>query len=508
MTPSQQTRPHLTRLAAFAQARRRACAWALAALASLLAVVPGFAASGPGAGPQAPAVGDHRFFSGGIRLAGADGALWGLGIWATASNVTPSPYHSVYLDLYRCTGFEPMCTRQAGWHVPVSADALQIAPDLSTASLHKTFGGVPITLTLRSTGPAFDGVNAMPDAAIRSFDGAPPAMPSAFVHVSQLNYATETVTFASSTCQLSPEFIGESTGVDTDAEPRPPWNSHTYADVAVPPGISPGLSRGPYGRPHCLGRDAVPASGQRVTVPPGAYTGTLTVPSGATLDVASSLISIDRPRATSSAAMLVKKTGASLLSWQQSLVHIPAWGGMLEPYKGMFYRRTALPAGTYDVAFVSTQGMTAHLFAPARLRVSLRRDSRWHLDRRMADIEPEFQRTTSLSYPFVKTAKSVGLLVATYSMVTHHVLPVDEETQMYCFRLRGQPCDDGAPAFETYGSSFGVYENEPVESDTGEECFGCMDTISNGNAESSLELANNGSKGQLDLWTVVGTWSR
>jgi len=189
----------------FFSARRRAVAWLTVGLAGLVSALPSVA------GPDAPAAGSYRVLSGVVRLAGADGSLWLLGVSASTSDQAVVEDHSVYASLSHCPGFYAMCSHVGAWRIAVGASAVQVAPDLSTASLKTTIGGFPIAMTLRSTGPTDPTLPAYPDVAVRDGD----ATPSAVVRLTKENRARGTVTFAGASCPVTWAFIGEDTGVDT-----------------------------------------------------------------------------------------------------------------------------------------------------------------------------------------------------------------------------------------------------------------------------------------------------
>jgi len=476
--------------------RRRPVAWLTAALACLIPAVPSLA------GPDAPAAGSYRVLTGVVRLAGADGALWILGVSASASDVAAADDHSVYVSLSHCPGFDARCSHVGAWRIGVGASSIQVASDLSTASLKTTISGFPITMTLRSTGPANPTLPAYPEYAVRSND----ATPSAVVRLSQLNSARGTVTFAGTSCPVPTGYIGEDTGVDTTGHDEPAYGS--YAEAPVPAGLNAELTHGPYGRPYCLGPNAVPKAGQRITVPAGSYVGRLTVPAGANVDVNASLINIDDSHSKAVAAFVVKAAGKSLLSWQQTVVRVPPWDELLgEPYRGMFYRGRFLAPGTYDFALVSTNGVTAHLFATKHLTVtSLHRDNRWQVSRQTVEMSPQLpQSTATITRSFTKTTKTYGLKVDSYTVWTNNVPPLDAYDLKSCFRPRGQACnEDQTYSSQAWGPDVGLSEGEPSWGESGELCFGCWDTIPNGPAEAYMELTNYGGKGTLDMVTMTG----
>jgi len=480
----------------FFSARRRAVAWLTVGLAGLVSALPSVA------GPDAPAAGSYRVLSGVVRLAGADGSLWLLGVSASTSDQAVVEDHSVYASLSHCPGFYAMCSHVGAWRIAVGASAVQVAPDLSTASLKTTIGGFPIAMTLRSTGPTDPTLPAYPDVAVRDGD----ATPSAVVRLTKENRARGTVTFAGASCPVTWAFIGEDTGVDTIGHDEPTYGS--YAETPVPSGLNNELAHGPYGRPYCLGPNAVPKAGQRITVPAGSYVGRLTVPAGANVDVNASLINIDDSHSKAVAALVVKAVGKSLLSWQQTVVRVPPWDEFVgEPYRGMFYRGRFLGPGTYDFALVSTNGVTAHLFATKHLTVtSLHRDNRWQVSRQTVDMSPQLpQSTATITHPFTKTTKTYGLKVDSYTVWTNNVPPVDAYDLKSCFRPRGQACnEDQTYSSQAWGPDAGLSEDQPSWGESGEMCFGCWDTIGNGSAEAYMGLTNYGGKGTLDMVTMTG----
>jgi hypothetical protein len=299
--------------------------------------------------------------------------------------------------------------------------------------------------------------------------------------------------------------IGEDTGADTIGHDEPVYGS--YAETPVPSGLNPEFVHGPYGRPYCLASNAVPNAGQRIAVPAGAYTGRLTVPAGANVDVTTSLINIDDSHPKATAHLLVKATGKSLLSWQQTFARIPPWNDFLSPYKGMFFRGRYLAPGTYDFALVSTNGVTLHLFGTKHVTVtSLHRDNRWQLTRQTVDTSPSLpQSTAKVTQPFTKSTKTYGLMVNTYIVWTNNVPPADAYDLEACFRPRGQACNgDQTYSAQALGPDVGLSDGQPSWGESGEMCFGCWDTIPNGPGESYMGLTNYGGKGTLDMVTVTG----
>lgn len=486
---------------------RRTLAWLTAALAGLATALPSIAA------PDTPAVGSYRTLVGFVRLAGADGALWQLGMWASTSDVAVNEDHSVYVDLARCPGFVERCSRAGGWRVALPANAIQVASDLSSASLRMSLGGFPIAMTLHATGPGDPVLPAYPDLSTRQTD-VPANTPSAVAQVTQVNHAAGTVAFAGSTCPAAAAVIGSFTGADTSGHAGMPTFG-TYSDSPVPAGIDRGLAHGPYGRPYCLGPNGAPNAGQRIAAPAGSYAGRFTVPAGGSVDVNASVINVDDPNDNAVAVMMVKKVGQPELSYQQTLerqgtVLNELYGG---PYLGQSNRVATLTRGTYEFALVSTNGVSAHLFATKHLRVSsLRRDSRWQLARQIVNQPAALQqKTATITHPFTKTSNTFGVLVGTYTDWANAVPPVDSYEILQCFRLRGHTCGDSYEMWSSTGQDFGyVYGwgfDAPSESVTAEMCFGFLGTIANGSAESFMQLTATGSKGTMDLMTVTGPFA-
>lgn len=477
-------------------ARRRPAAWLTVALACFIPALPSLA------GPDAPAVGSYRTLSGWVRLAGADGALWQIDVSASTSDKAVAEDHSVYVSVFHCPGFYAQCSSVGAWRMGVGATAIQVASDLSTASLKTTIGGFPIAMTLHATSPGTSALPAYADYGVRSSD----ATPSAAVRLTQLNNARGTVTFSGKTCPVTIGGIGEDTGVDTIGHDEPVYGS--YAETPVPSGFSAEFIHGPYGRPYCLASNAVPNAGQRLSVPAGAYAGRLIVPRGSNVDVTTSLINIDDSHPKAAAHLLVKATGKSLLSWQQTIARLPPWNDdFIGPYKGMFFRGRYLAPGAYDFALVSTNGVTLHLFGTRHVTVtSLHRDNRWKLSRQTVDTSPSLPRSTAtVTQPFTKSTKTYGLMVNTYIVRNNAVPPVDAYDLTTCFRPRGQACnEDQTYSSQAFGPNVGWSEGEPDWAESGMMCFGCWDTIPNGPAESYMGLTNYGSKGTLDLVAVTG----
>ena len=481
--------------------------WLVLALACLLPAVPGLAA-GPAPGVPTPAAGVHRYLSGIQRIAGADGSLWRLGAWASEGDAATD--RTVYVVLERCPGLYEFCDYVGAWQVHVASDAIQFAPDLSTASFQATVGGIPLAMSLHTSGPAY---TAEPVGDVRNANADPAVPPTASVQLNQGTPAAGTFTFAGNTCHAEQAEIGQNTGVDSTGQPRPEngfyWTHATSGSYSttVPNGIAVGLSQGPYGPPHCLQEGGVGDGGQPITVKAGAYSGRFTVPAGGSLDGESSLINIDDLHRDAVAILLVKRVGDAEMSWTQVLQRTPPEWPTEPPFTVDTPHAPSLPAGTYEFVLASNYGVTAHLFTSTPVQVTgLRPDTSWRLSYAKAEPKPGVEASTTLTQPFTKAANTFGVMLATYITVATDVPSAHTYQVKDCFRLQGETCDNSGSELDGKGVSYSPF-GDAVQVSTDPEYLGYDGTIPDGAAEAAIDMSGNEADGHLILVSLTGPFS-
>jgi len=123
---------------------RRSVSLALSVLSAIGLFAGGASASGE------PFAGTYRGFDMSFAVRGADGALYDFDVVATQQVASTPSEQALYLDLRRCSSFSRCRTVEHARKV-LDEGAVSVSPDLTSASLSTTIGGVAVRLTAQAS---------------------------------------------------------------------------------------------------------------------------------------------------------------------------------------------------------------------------------------------------------------------------------------------------------------------------------------------------------------------
>ena len=422
---------------------RTAVAVAVVALASSQAVVANVASTG-----SAAVAGVTRYFAAHLYFSGADGNQWQLAALASASDVATADVHTLYLALGTCTNYLPTSCVSAGrWKVPVPANRVTIAADLSTAQVTATVGGTPIAISLRATaatpvtpvpGPRY-GAQASPSPDIAAGAG-------------QSTTAAGTFSVGGRRCANHTDGrIGTFTGAESGSDPTPQLEWETSSDsfaTSVPTGFARGFTHGGSAPFACLAPYEIPYGGQRVVVGAGTYSGRVYVPAGGSVDVNRSLLGIaNGDRGSSYAMLMLKRVGEPGLRMSLDNQWVPPLPFTLPGswIKGSPVRGSPpqLEPGTYAFVIASDHGAEMRFAGTRNVRVTVHRDGHVRLLRKqVGSTGPTTMLGTAqkIELPLTVTPSTYAATLGTEIVPDHLLLPADTVDITVCFRPASGRC--------------------------------------------------------------------
>jgi len=424
----------------------------------------------PGAAASA---GVTRYFAAHQEFSGADGNRWHFWALASASDIATTDVHTLYLALAKCTDwFALSCVTAGMWQVPVPANHMSVAADLSRANVTATVGGTPIAISLRAT--AATPVTPVPGPR---YAVEPSTSPDITAGAGQVTAADGTWSVGGRTCANHSGRIGTFTGATSGSDPTPRLEWDTSADsfaTRVPTGFARGFIHGGSARIACLAPYEVPYGGQRIVLGSGAYSGRVYVPAGGSVDLERSLLGIaNGDRGSSYAMFMLKRVGESRLRISADNQWVPP---VPEPLPGTWIMRRPvanaqprLEPGTYAFVVGSDHGAQVRFAGTKNVRVTVHRDSHVRLLRQqVGSTGPTTLGTAQkIELPLTVTPSTYAAALGTEIVPDHLLLPADTVDIGLCFRPASGSCnpdEEWQSRGLNYGSDGYPAEVSPVSS--------------------------------------------
>lgn len=425
---------------------------ALAALA--LVSSQGWAArvAAPG---SAAAAGVTRFLEAQQWLSGVDGERWHLRVLASISDPATADTSALYLVLGRCLTMYH-CALAGAWQVPVRADQMSVAGDLSQATVTAAVGSTSITITLH----AAPGSPVMPFTGL-GYDAELPPTPTVAAGTEQVQLAAGTLSVGGRTCGphgRGPIYgrVGAITGASTESDPalQIEWYAHSSEFAAAPKALPPGFVRGGTWPFECLAPYEVPYGGQRVVTGAGAYSGRIHVPAGGSVNVDGTFVGIaNGDRGYSYSMIVLKRIGERGLKLKANTQWVPPMPFALSS-GGLGTGRVG--PGTYTFVLASDHGAQVRFAGTRNVRVTVHRDSHVHvLRKQVGSTGPTTLATAQkIELPLTVTPSTYAFAMGTEIVPDHLLPPVDTVDITVCFRPASGGCTGYWEQWQSNGTNY------------------------------------------------------